>query len=181
MDNFLTNSKVLKELGLNEKNQWILYDEKAKKFFEYLAGNIDEENILTKTETEALEEIKAAGKFLEGDALTEELKTLETYFPGILSVTDESIEEMEQELKFLQADTKEREERIRRMEETQKQQLKEKEVLEKRNIELDYQVKMLAEESLDKAQKLEEHQKSNQKMILEFKQTFEPVSFVQLI
>lgn len=171
MDNLL-KSNVLKEIGLSEKNQWILFDDQAKTFFNHLAENLDSDNILTQQELMQFEEIKAAGKFLEADVLTEELKNLESYFPGILSITNESIEDMQQELNFLQADTKEREDRIQLMEDTKKQQQKKIGDLERRNMELDYQVELLSKESLEKAQNLEELQKTNQKNVQELKQIY---------
>jgi hypothetical protein len=46
----LKDSKTLKELGLNEKNEWILYDEKPKAFFEFLTQSIDADNILSEAQ-----------------------------------------------------------------------------------------------------------------------------------
>jgi chromosome segregation ATPase len=115
--------------------------------------------------------------FLEGDALNEELKALESHFPGILTITDEEIETMERQLKFLENDTKERKERIIRMEGCEKRQLRDIEALEKKHFELDYQGKQLEEECMQKACNLERLQKSNQKKIVDLKQTYtQPVS-----
>jgi chromosome segregation ATPase len=177
----LQSSKVLVELGLNEKNQWILYDEKPRKFFEYIAENLDEDNILTEKELKKYNDLVSAGLFLEGEALTEQMKTLESYFPGILSITDESVEEMERELKFLEADTQEREARILRMEETEKQLSNEIEVLEKKQIEIDYQEKQLTLECTEKAKILTELQQSNQQLIIHLNEIYtQPVSIQNL-
>jgi HAUS augmin-like complex subunit 3 len=177
----LQDSKTLKELGLNEKNQWVLFDDKPKAFFEHLAANIDSDNILSESELKQYEELCASGQFLEGDALTEELKALESHFPGILTISDEEINEMERELEFLENDTKERKERIVRMEDCQKRQLRDIEALEKKHFDMDYQGKQLEEECLEKASILSDLQKSNQKKIADLKQTYtQPVSWIML-
>lgn len=176
MENLL-NSKVLKKLGLDDKNQWILYDDKARAFFEYLSENLDEGNILTQKELEQFEDLKATGKYLElGEALDEELKALESHFPGILALTDES-QEIEDELKFLEQETAEREARIARMIESGKKQLREMEIIEKHSNELDYTEKTLTNECLKDAEDLSERQKKNQQKVLQLKQTYiQPVS-----
>lgn len=46
----MENSQILRELGLNDKNQWILFDEKARKFLEYIDKNLDSDNVLTDKE-----------------------------------------------------------------------------------------------------------------------------------
>lgn len=175
----LLKSKVLKNLGLTDKNQWMLYDDKSQKFFEYLADNLDEDNILSPEELARIAEIEAAGNYLEGDALNEELKKLESSFPGILTITDESTEEVERELEFFQNELKEREERIARMEETKKQQLKKLERLDRQQTDLKYQEKLLTEQCLKKAQVLQDLQRTNQEKISELKQSYiQPVSFL---
>lgn len=173
----LKTSTALKELGLDDKNQWLLYDDNARKFFEYLSQNIDYQNILSQQEIRKYEELKAADQYLEpGYSLDEELKALEAHFPGILSVTDESISEVEQELKCYDL-ISEREARIERMIESEKKELLETEVIEEQLVEIECQEKVLAEECLEKAKMLTDLQKENQQMTLLLKQTYiDPVS-----
>lgn len=176
MDN-LQQSKVLKDLGLTEKNQWILQDEKVRPFFEYLAENFDDENILTPAEYEQYKDLVASGQFLEGEALSQELQELELKFPGISTITDESVEELEREVAFMKQQIKEQDSRVARMEEYKRNQLKEIEALEDKNQELDYQEDLLTKDCLEKSKALEELQISNQHMVAELRQSYtQPVS-----
>lgn len=176
MDN-LQGSKSLQKLGLNEKNQWILYDEKPKAFFEHINMYIDNENILSEQEQKQYEELCASGQYLEGDALTDELKALESHFPGILTIDDGEIDKFERELEFLEKDTQERKDRIKRMEETEKRQLRDIEANDKKHFEFDYQGKHLQEQCFQKASALMELQKSNQKKVVDLKEVYiQPVN-----
>ena len=173
----LKNSTTLKELGLDDKNQWLLYDDKARKFFEYLSENIDNQNILSQPEIIKYEELKAAEQYQRpGYALDEELKALEAHFPGIFSITDESINEIKQELNCYDL-TSEREASIERMIESEKKALIETEAIEAQLCELECQEKTLADESLQKAKILSELQKESQRLVMLLKQTYvDPVS-----
>lgn len=176
MDN-LQQSKVLKDLGLTEKNQWILQDEKVRPFFEYLAENFDNENILTPAEYEQYKDLVASGQFLEGEALSQELQELEMKYPGISTITDESVEELEREVAFMNQQIKEQDSRVTRMEEHKRNQLKEIEALEDKNQELDYQEDLLTKDCLEKSKALEELQIANQYMVAELRQSYtQPVS-----
>lgn len=173
----LTESIVLAQLGVNDKNQWMLYDEKLKPFFEYIAANLDQDNILTPEEVFQYDSLLTSGAYKEGDELAEELKELEKCFPGIFSVTDGSIEEMQRELGFLKKNTAEREDRIVQIEQAQRKQLLAIESNRKQYIELEYQEKLLTDECLEKARTLENLQKSNQTSVLQSKHTYiQPVS-----
>lgn len=172
----LLESKVLKDLGMDEASQWMLYDDNLKEFFEHLA-NLDEDNILTDEELKQYKELKAAGLYVEGEELEEKLKEVELRFPGILTITGEEVEEMERELAFLEADCNEREERIERMKKADEKQLKEISEIEEKYQELDYQENLLTEELEQKAAKLSNLQKSNQQMVRELNEIYaEPVS-----
>lgn len=168
----LQKSGVLKNLGLDEKNTWILYDEAPRDFFEHLAANLDEANILTEIEYEQYKDLLVSSQFLEGDALTEELKELESQFPGILEINDDSIEELEQEFKQLESEQRDRVDRIARMEETVKQQRKYNAELEMKSFDLDYQEDQVTKECIEKVKKLSELQESNQLKIVQLTQTY---------
>ena len=171
------NSETLKSLGLNKKNEWILHDEKAQGFFQHLATNIGRENLLTEAEWKLFQDLKEAGQFMEGEALDNEIKTLESHFPGILTISNEEIEELERELKFLENDNNERKARIERMKLTEKKQLKDIAAKEAKRFELECKEKQLEQECLKKAGRLMELQKSNSTKIEELKQVYtQPVS-----
>lgn len=173
----LQESGVLKELGLNGKNNWILYDEKPRAFFQHLARNIDSDNILTESELKKYNQLLSTGQFLEDDALLEELKALELNYSGILSVTDEDIDSMERELKFIKSDNLERNDRLERMETSAKRQRQSAEAFEEKSFEIDYQRKQLEKESLQKANSLSELQQLNQKQVVELKKTYSQPSY----
>ena len=174
------NSEVLKTLGLDEKNEWMLYDDKAREFFEWCANNLDKDNILTENELSQYEAIKISGQFLEGDALTEELKALESYFPGILTLDEKEIEEKERELNFLNADTTSRTDRIDRMKRTEQKQMKQIEEIEKKRIAEEYQQKLLTEECVAKAKDVDEIKRSNLQKMDELRKSYiEPVRTCQ--
>lgn len=171
------DSEVLKSLGLDEKSEWMLYDDKARKFFESIANNLDSDNVLTADELKAYNEIIAAGTYLKGEALSDELKSLESFFPGILTINEQLIKEQERELAMLKADTAARADRISRMKETAINQQRDIEKFEKKREDLQYQEKILTQEAIVMSAQLEELQKSNLQKTKDLKQTYiEPVS-----
>lgn len=177
MDSTLLESILLRNLCVNEKNNWILCDEAPRKFFQYLAATVDDSNVLDNLELELYKDLCQSGQFQSGGSLTEELIELESSFPGIMLLTEEQIEEMKEELEFLEADNVKREERITSMEGIQKCLLKEIEVIRNKSQELNYQEKISRIESLEKANQLVELQKSNQQSIFTLSQIYtQPVS-----
>ena len=151
----LENSKVLKDIGLDEKNKWILHEEKAQKFFEFLANNVDNSNILTNSELFEYEKLIEAGKVLNDEQLEAELKNIEESFPGFFSVNDDELEEMEEEVKRLEADINERSDRLSRMKDCDGEQLKTITELERINGENALKERLLTEECLKRSSELE--------------------------
>jgi hypothetical protein len=173
----LENSKVLKLLGLDDKNKWILHDEKAQKFFEYIANNFDESNILTDSEIQEYEDLKSAGLVLSDEDLEKELKNIESTFPGFFSVTDEKIKALEEEVKKLEAETTERAERLSRMQECEDEQLRNIAKIERENHDILFQQQLLTDECKAKAKELSNLQKSNTEKIAQLNQIYlQPVS-----
>lgn len=173
----LSTSKVLATIGLDEKNQWLLYDGEMRKFLEYIAENLYGDNVLTNEEVMQYETLKDSGELKTGEELSEQLKELEQCFPGIFDVTDKSIEEMQLEIEFLKKDTAEREKRISRMQETQRKQEIAVAQSQKRIDELDYLEKLQIEECTEKSKRLEDLQKCNHKAVVELKELYlQPVS-----
>lgn len=198
-NNFQTN--VLKELGLKDSNQWILYEEKPKKFFEHITDNLDDDNVLTDKELKfyevsmlslclslpvsyfhSLQDLVAAKQFLEGDSLSDQLKSLEFRYSGINTLTDNEVDELELDLRILEADTKDREERILRMKETHRHQLNDIVEVEKRKFERDYQETQITESCILMAQDLSKIQESNKQKTMQLNEIYtQPVSTVSCI
>jgi chromosome segregation ATPase len=168
----LENSKILKLLGLDDKNKWVLQDEKAQKFLEYIASNLDETNILTDSEIQEYEDLKSAGLVLEGDELENELKNIEINFPGFFSVTEQQIEELEEQIRQLEDETSERTDRVARMQECEEEQLKKIARIESESQETMVQQLLYAEQCLEKSRELASLQKSNSDKIIQLNQIY---------
>ncbi|KAG5685092.1 hypothetical protein PVAND_014293 [Polypedilum vanderplanki] len=157
----LENSEILKLLGLNDNNKWILQDEVARKFFEYIANNLDSDNILTDSEIRQYEELKVANLILEDEELQNEIKNIETNFPGFFLVSDEEIKELEQQVKQMENEKNEREERVARMQEYEEEQLKKIAKVEKQNQNILIQQKLYIDDCRKKSKELIKLQKTN--------------------
>lgn len=128
-----------------------------------------------------LQDLVAAKQFLEGDSLSDHLKSLEFRYSGISALTDNEVDELELELKILEADTKDREERILRMKETQRHQLNDIVEVDKRKFERDYQEKQITESCILMAQDLSKIQESNKQKTTQLNEIYtQPVSTVVL-
>ncbi|KAL7029827.1 hypothetical protein ACKWTF_006383 [Chironomus riparius] len=161
----LENSKVLKDIGLDEKNKWILHEEKAQKFFEFIANNVDNSNILTNSELFEHEKLIEAGKVLNDEELERELKNIEESFPGFFSVNDDELDELEAEVKKLEADINERSDRLSRIKDFEGEQLKTITELERINSEVALKERLLTEECLKRSSELESLQETNSKEV----------------
>jgi hypothetical protein len=168
----LENSEVLKEIGLNEKNKWILQEEKAKRFFEFIANNIDKSNILTNSELQEYEKLVEAGKVLSDEELEKELKNIEHSFPGFFSVTDDQIAKLEDEVKRLEADINERSEGKSKMKDFESEQKKTISELEIINGEYELKERLLSEECLKRSSELESLQLSNSQATAELNKIY---------
>lgn len=168
----LENSKVLKLIGLDEKNKWILQDEKAQKFFEYIAANLDESNILTDMELKEYEDLKAANLILEGEDLEREIKNIESTFPGFFSVTDDKIEDLEEQVRLMEAEIAERTDRLARMQDCGNDQLREIARIEKENQDVLVQCKLVGDDCMKQTKQLQNLQKSNSEKIAQLNQMY---------
>lgn len=168
----IENSQVLKLIGLDEKNKWILQEQKASNFFEYITKNLDESNILTDSEIKEYEDLLAAGRVLNDDELEKEMKEIEIAFPGFFSVTDEKLEDMEEKIQKLQSEISERSDRISRMDDAGCEQSKEIRDLEKKSIEVNLQLKFVTEQCMEKAKQLTLIQKSNNQKVSNLNQIY---------
>lgn len=203
------NSEVLRELGLDSKSSWMLYDDSAQKTFLWIANNLgihllksktsktsnltqtflisiaDHSNILTDQELIDFKAIVSAGLFKTGDSLAEDLESLEREFPGI-SKSDEEIEseilKLQRELRFVESDNNERKNRILRMQETSKAQQQKLAEMEIRSRNLDCEDQFLLEKCHSKGKHLEELQSSNFEQSQELKKALlEPVKIKHIL
>lgn len=174
----LENSKVLKDIGLDEKNKWILHEEKAQKFFEFIANNVDNSNILTNSELFEHEKLIEAGKVLNDEELERELKNIEESFPGFFSVNDDELDELEAEVKKLEADINERSDRLSRIKDFEGEQLKTITELERINSEVALKERLLTEECLKRSSELESLQETNSQEVAQLDKIYtQPVMF----
>jgi exonuclease VII large subunit len=91
---------VLKELGLNHKNTWIIYDKAPKQFFEFLTTNFDEKNILSDEELGKFKELKESNEWLNKQKVNESMKWVKEKYPEIDNLSDDLIRELENDLDF---------------------------------------------------------------------------------
>lgn len=168
----LENSSVLKEIGLDERNKWILNEEKAKKFFEFIANNLDKSNILTNSELQEYDKLVEAGKVLSDEDLENELKNIEQSFPGFFSVTDDKIADLEDEVKRLEMDISERSERLSRMKDFEGEQIKTISEQERINGEIALKERLLTEECLKRSSELESLQESNSQEVAQLNKIY---------
>lgn len=89
-------------MGFDCANQWVLYDDRFQKFFNFFTENISDVNILTETEVLEFDELKQRGELLESTKRTAKLKELELVHPGLLQCTEEQVIALSEELKLLE-------------------------------------------------------------------------------
>jgi hypothetical protein len=157
MDN-IHQYQVLKQLGLKDKNEWLLYDnDKGNKFFHYLenVGNI---NVLNSEEYEYSRE----REYLKDEKLAKELETLESHFPGLFLATQQSNDDMEQDILFWNLDTAQSNFRTSRIEESEKEQLKILEKADRNKMNLNFRMQQNVSSSILQSESLQELQNVNQ-------------------
>lgn len=103
----LKNSKLLKKLGVDSSDQWIIYDENFKKFFNFLSENITDANILTEREVLESDSLKQRGEWLEEDARKLKLQQIEVDNPGLLKYTDDDVDILTEEIATIKEATEE--------------------------------------------------------------------------
>ncbi|XP_011181567.2 augmin complex subunit dgt3 [Zeugodacus cucurbitae] len=102
MGDLINHFDAFKKLGFDCANQWILYDDRFQKFFNFFTENITDVNILTEHEVLEYDELKQRGELLEPTERTAKLKELEIANPGLLQYTEEQITLMSDELRLLE-------------------------------------------------------------------------------
>ncbi|XP_054738284.1 augmin complex subunit dgt3 [Anastrepha obliqua] len=102
MVDLINRFDVFKKLGFDCANQWILYDDRFQKFFNFFTDNITDVNILSENEVLEWNELKERGELLEASERVEKLKELENDNPGLLQYTEDQIISMTNELRLLE-------------------------------------------------------------------------------
>ncbi|XP_034118544.1 augmin complex subunit dgt3 [Drosophila albomicans] len=103
MGDLLKNSEMLKKLGFNNSNQWIIYDEQFEKFFSFLSENITDRNILTEQECLEASEMQQRGDWLHPEEERQlKLQQLESENPGLLKYGAADVEALVAEIAVIE-------------------------------------------------------------------------------
>lgn len=97
---------MLKKLGIDSSNQWIIYDEQFEKFFNFLSENITDSNILTEREVLESEEMKQRGAWLKESERVLKLQQIESENPGLLKYTAHDVDALALEVEAIKEATK---------------------------------------------------------------------------
>lgn len=97
---------MLKKLGIDSSNQWIIYDEQFEKFFNFLSENITDSNILTEQEVLESEEMKQRGAWLKETERVLKLQQIESENPGLLKYTAYDVDTLALEVEAIKEATK---------------------------------------------------------------------------
>lgn len=97
---------MLKKLGIDSSNQWIIYDEQFEKFFNFLSENITDSNILTEQEVLESEEMQQRGTWLNESARILKLQQIESENPGLLKYTTHDVDALALEVEAIKEATK---------------------------------------------------------------------------
>lgn len=98
---------MLKKLGIDSSDQWIIYNENFEKFFNFLSENISDANILTEREVLESNVLKQRGEWLEEDARKLKLQQIESENPGLLNYTAEDVDAITSEIATIKQATTE--------------------------------------------------------------------------
>ncbi|KAH8416448.1 hypothetical protein KR222_004474, partial [Zaprionus bogoriensis] len=101
------NSALLKKLGMDSSDQWIIYNEQFEKFFNFLSESISDANILSEREVLESNELKRRGEWLDEEERKLRLQQIESENPGLLSYTAQDVDALEAEMVALRQATDE--------------------------------------------------------------------------
>ncbi|KAH8300917.1 hypothetical protein KR044_004471 [Drosophila immigrans] len=87
------NLEMLKKLGFDNSNTWMMYDEQFEKFFSFLSENITEHNIVSERELLERNEMQESGQWLHDPAERQlRLQQIESENPGLLKFASADME-----------------------------------------------------------------------------------------
>ncbi|XP_075168643.1 dim gamma-tubulin 3 isoform X2 [Haematobia irritans] len=165
--------EILKKLGFDSSNQWIFYDERFHKFFDFFANNITDANILMETEVLDHEEYIKRNQYLDAKERKHRLDELEREYSGLLSPnTVDKIDSLQQEYEIMEKSYNEYNELVEDMRDTKHLLNCEFSKLEDRYNILKNKEKELMAQCHMKAKKLEDSESENHKKCGEVMKTF---------
>ncbi|XP_017872391.1 PREDICTED: uncharacterized protein LOC108620040 [Drosophila arizonae] len=164
MGDMLNNSEMLKKLGIDSSNQWIIYDEQFEKFFNFLSENITDSNILTEQEVLESEEMKQRGTWLKESERALKLQQIESENPGLLKYTAHDVDALVLEVEAIKEATKDYCILIDEMQNTKHSQSSKLSELECSILSLSNGERELLGECQAKSRLLEEVQRENSKL-----------------
>lgn len=94
--------EIFKKLNFDTSNQWIFYDERFHKFFDFFANNITDSNILEETEVLEREEYIKRQEYLQPIERQTRIEELTKEYPGLMKDTQEDADELIEQLKVLE-------------------------------------------------------------------------------
>uniref|UniRef100_A0A1B0G2E8 HAUS augmin-like complex subunit 3 N-terminal domain-containing protein n=1 Tax=Glossina morsitans morsitans TaxID=37546 RepID=A0A1B0G2E8_GLOMM len=103
MGDIVNNIEIFKKLNFDTSNQWIFYDERFHKFFDFFANNITDSNILTETEILEQEELLRRNQYVETNGKSAEcLQKFVSTYPGLLTATEDDIISLRQSVAIME-------------------------------------------------------------------------------
>ncbi|XP_067632452.1 augmin complex subunit dgt3 [Eurosta solidaginis] len=102
MGDLINHFDGFKKLGFDSANQWILYDDRFQKFFNFFTDKITDANILSENEVLEYEEMEIRNELLEVAERTEKLAELENVYPGLRNYTEYEVKNLAEELQLLE-------------------------------------------------------------------------------
>lgn len=158
----LLDSKILKDLGLNQKNTWIIYDKAPKAFFDHLTTHFDNNNLLSEEELLQIRELEESGELLNADEIARQLSAIEEQIPDVHEMTDEHLKRLESDLDLYTNLLCNRGLRCDGIQQTMQEMQREIDELERENFELENRQRELTEKCRDDVRRLDGLTETNQ-------------------
>ncbi|CAO1393918.1 unnamed protein product [Diamesa serratosioi] len=164
---------LLKKLNFDAKDEWLLYDENLKPFFSWFFSNIDaNDNVLSDLEISEYKDLQKAGRDLTEEELDVQLKIIEKEYPGLLTLTDDDIQDCESHLKMLESEERLLTNQLKCMNETETHALRNLEALEREQMDAEYRLHVIIQSSIEKSKILSSLQSSTQNRIIQLNQCY---------
>ncbi|EDW65750.2 augmin complex subunit dgt3 [Drosophila virilis] len=164
MGDLLNNSEMLKKLGVDSSNQWIVYDEQFEKFFNFLSENVTDSNILTARELLERDEMMQRGEWLQESERILKLQQIESENPGLLKYTNQDVETLAAAVEVIEEATNDYSTLIDEMQNTKHSIISKLSELESTILLLHNTEREMLVECQAKARQLEELQRENCKL-----------------
>ncbi|XP_065367961.1 augmin complex subunit dgt3 [Calliphora vicina] len=118
MGDIINNMEIFKKLNFDTSNQWIFYDERFHKFFDFFANNITDSNILEETEVLEREEYIKRQEYLQPIERQARIEELTKEYTGLMKDTQEDADELTEQLEVLEQYCNEYSDLVEQMQET---------------------------------------------------------------